>query len=320
MLDGKMPYGKPIVYDSLDSAYKNPTYDLRIVSFVVHSAKIRNGYIPFIPTNNNFLFKGSYDYPKTLNNKVLCLWEEEYKLFTQYYDCDIEVAHVLAFTSKYGIFDKYLEPLKKAKENEKDPVARAITKLKMNSLYGKFGQSPNRISKQVENIDEDGILRYKSAETEGLHFYKPIASRIASLARCKLISAIESEPTRFIYCDTDSIYLKGDVFPSIPIHSSLLGYWKFEGHYSKALFQKAKGYIKTFSPTSYNDKDKWNVQESGVAGLPKELQALITYDNFKDGMTFKGSKKIMKRVNGGVIIANTNFTLKLKKDAVDISY
>ena len=60
------------------------------------------------------------------------------------------------------------------------------------------------------------------------------------------------------------------------------------------------------------EDDKLNVV---VAGLPKKLGNIINFDNFKVGFTtenmdIKEKKLTFKHVKGGVLLVNTDFTIK----------
>ena len=70
----------------------------------------------------------------------------------------------------------------------------------------------------------------KCNEEESYHkeYYMPIAIAVASKARCRLINAINANLSRFIYCDTDSIYLIGNEKPNGINLSNKLGDWKLE--------------------------------------------------------------------------------------------
>ena len=103
-----------------------------------------------------------------------------------------------------------------------------------------------------------------------------------------------------------------------------LGCWAKEGEFDRALFIRQKCYIEEIN-------GKVNVT---VAGLPKYLAPLITFDNFRRGFTTEGMsiddmirearkngatteevekiqhKLMYKYVKGGVILADTDFTIK----------
>ena len=110
----------------------------------------------------------------------------------------------------------------------------------------------------------------------------------------------------------------------IKIDDYKLGYWAKEAEFDRAIYIRQKCYIEEI-------KGKLQVT---VAGLPKYLAPLITFDNFKKGFTTEGLSRIemvsiaskngatpeeieklhhklrYKYVKGGVILADTDFTIK----------
>ena len=110
-----------------------------------------------------------------------------------------------------------------------------------------------------------------------------------------------------------------------------LGYWKLENKWKKAKFIKQKCYIEDIILTEkeYNDgikdgndgsysKDKNGYYRLSVtiAGLPKKLGKYINFKNFKIGLSLLASdtsidhKLTYKHVNGGVMLVETDFTIK----------
>lgn len=121
----------------------------------------------------------------------------------------------------------------------------------------------------------------------------------------------------YLYSDTDSIHAllsTSDVellCDIIKIDDFELGAWKHESSFKRAKFLRQKCYIE-------EDYDgKINVT---VAGLPKRLGHLITFENFKEGFTTEGltneqigeggRKLRYKHVDGGVVLVETDFTIK----------
>lgn len=301
MLENDMPIGIPMRYDSVEKAIQDKLRPLRMYVLYVDVAKIRNEFHSFIGFNTGFSHQNSYVYPDKFEDKVLYLWEEEYNRFVDCYDVEYKITDVLSFRTKSNVFSEYLEHWKKVKETAPNKVIRNLAKLMMNSLYGRFGMRDNRKSRFPVSIDDDGILQYDVIETEVKYYYRPIASYITSMARVVLIDAIQQNANRFIYCDTDSIYLLGRKEPNLQIDANKLGYWKFEGNLSKFKALKPKCYIKTGEDGH---------QESSIAGLPKDAQMEMTYEMLEFGTTLKGKKKAHKRVKGGIIIDDIDFTLK----------
>jgi hypothetical protein len=304
MLSHSMPYGEPRVFDTIKEAKKEPKHKKFIYVVYVYRMVVLDGYHPFIGLSSGFTFS-SYAYDPFIEDTTLYLWEEEFKLFDDFYYGDYEIVRVLAFRETNNVFTQYLNGWKQIKETTKDGVEKQIAKLMMNSLYGKFGQKDARTSKKLIGTKDDGkVLNYEIVESQSPYKYRPIASYITSMSRCVLIKAIQMNANHFVYCDTDSLYLK-DIKKAngITISDNTIGAWKFESHYTAFKCLKAKCYIKT--------KDDGTIIRS-IAGLPKEAQKLVNYDNFEHGLFLKGVKRFMNRVKGGVIIDSTDFSVNVE--------
>lgn len=81
-----------------------------------------------------------------------------------------------------------------------------------------------------------------------------------------------------------------------------LGKWKHESTFSKARFVRQKTYIEMI-----DDK-----MEITCSGMPKTCYKHVTWDNFKTGFTC-GGKLMYKHVKGGVILEDSEFTIKEEK-------
>jgi hypothetical protein len=118
------------------------------------------------------------------------------------------------------IFTSYIDELFKLKQNSsKDSVDYMVSKLLMNSLYGKFGQ--RREKQQIimfptstiglEPVDFMGDLPIysKKVESQAKHILPAIASFVTSYARIHLyekgFEAAKAKGGNIYYCDTDSI-------------------------------------------------------------------------------------------------------------------
>lgn len=295
------PGGMPQWFNTPEDSFRNG-YKLGIVCLDVKKANIVDGYIPFIGFKTSFKF-GSYTYHYQFSNERLYLWYEEYLRFILYYEGKWTVDSFLGFKAKKGVFNTYIKKWQKIKEeNGSESPERLIAKLMLNNLYGKFGTNAIRLSKYVTGRDENGAIHYSTYENEGASYYKPLASYITSCARCCWCDNVQANKERFIYGDTDSIYLLGYEKPNLEIDNKIFGKWKFEHNYSKAKFLKSKCYIKVLEDGTV---------ESGIAGLPKDAQKLLTFETLVDGYKLEKCKLQHKRVKGGVILTLTDFTIKL---------
>ena len=119
------------------------------------------------------------------------------------------------------------------------------------------------------------------------------------------------------YADTDSAHILLDaddlkeLGKYIEIDDYKLGAWKHESTFVKAKFIRQKCYI---------EQDESGEINVTIAGFPKKLAHLVNFDNFKIGFTTEGlsddqigpagRKLRYKHVDGGVVLVDTDFTLK----------
>jgi hypothetical protein len=174
---------------------------------------------------------------------------------------------------KANIFEDYIQDLYKIKQAEvKDSPMYLLSKLLLNSLYGRFGMDYNTlISKHaivyndlsyqildknivtgIINLDDDQILisyyPKDMDETLNLEYFDnqkfkisiSIASAVTAYARV-LMSPILADPNlRLLYTDTDSAFVEGE------INSNLigkgLGKFKLEYRFKECVFLAPKVY------------------------------------------------------------------------------
>ena len=121
----------------------------------------------------------------------------------------------------------------------------------------------------------------------------------------------------YIYSDTDSIHalLDGDdvnkLSKIIDIDDYRLGALKLESTFVRGKYLRQKCYMEEWEDGTMNVT---------VAGLPKKLAHVVNFDNFKIGFTTAnipdevigeaGRKLTYKHVKGGVILAETDFTIQ----------
>ena len=330
----KLPFGDPIYFEG---KYENdmlyPLY-IQTISCVFNLKKDK---IPTIQIKNNLSFIPN-EYVKSSDGDIvtLTLTSIDLELFFDHYDVsDITYHSGWKFRSIKGLFTTYIDywSAKKiqSKKDKNDALYR-ISKLMLNSLYGKFGLNPD-VRGKYPYLTEDKIVKYGMYESETRDsIYIPVASFITSYARRKTIttSQLIKDYTinkygkdLYVYSDTDSIHCllksylddKGDVRlydedkeleSIIDIDDYKLGAWKVESRYVKGKYLRQKCYIEL----GYDEK--LNVT---VAGLPKKLGKYITFDNFNIGFTTENMdieerKLTFKHVQGGVLLVDTDFTIK----------
>lgn len=111
--------------------------------------------------------------------------------------------------------------------------------------------------------------------------------------------------------DTDSIHCllseNDDLGNILALDDYKLNYWSIDFKFKRAKYIRQKCYIEL----GYDDK--LNVT---IAGLPKKMGKYVNFENFNKGLTLLGDEKrkdnklAYKHVKGGVILVNTDFTIK----------
>ena len=336
-----LPYGEPVFFE--DKYEYDSVMPLYIQSLTC-AFDIKEGKIPSIQLKNNLSFIPN-EYVKSSKGGIvsLVLTNVDLDLFFDQYDVrEIEYHGGWKFRKAVGLFDDYVdhwieEKIKAGKEG--NAPMRQISKLLLNSLYGRFGIS-GEARQKAPYLDEDGVVRFTIQEKEERQLcYIPAACWITSYGRDKTIRSSQAikdftikkyGEDRYYYSDTDSIKCGltdedlDELKELIHIDDYELGAWALEEHFERFLGIRQKCYI-----TEIDGK-----VHATVAGLPKYLQSLITFDNFKRGFSTTGMnlddlidlarkngatkeelskvqhKLTYKYVKGGVILADTDFTIK----------
>lgn len=337
----KMPIGQPQYF--LGKYETDNEYDLYVQTFSCRF-RLKTGKIPCIQIKHTMSFINN-EYLKSSDGQIvtLTLTSVDFKLFCKQYEMtDVKYIGGWKFRSSYHIFDEYIdywmnEKIEASKEGNKP--RRQIAKLLLNSLYGRFGISL-KATQKAPYLDADGNLSYYNLPEEtkkGL--YIPVATFITSEARYKTITTCQAVRDyslkkygvdKFIYADTDSCKSLltdsdlNELKDIIEIDDYKLGAWALEEHFDRFLGLRQKCYI-----TEVDGK-----VHVTVAGLPHYLAPLITFDNFKKGfstagLTLKQMQQMAKEngateeeikklhhklrytyVNGGVVLEDTDFTIK----------
>ena len=252
---------------------------------------------------------------------------------------NIEYLSGWMFKATKGLFTDYIDKWSNNKIQAKKDGNHGLyllSKLFLNSLYGKFG-TDNKVRSKIPYLDENDVVHYtlgEEEEKEGI--YVAMASFITSYARRKTITAAQiitdnynsgKSKIQFVYADTDSLHCVSDDF-SLPegldIDSTKLGAWDHEANFSKAKFLRQKCYLENhiISEEDYirgcNGEEGflYNKDDEGfyklkitVAGMPSGCYPQVTFRNFKLGASYTG-KKSPKVVKGGVILKDVDFTIK----------
>jgi hypothetical protein len=179
--------------------------------------------------------------------------------------------YYLACYEKDYIFGDYVDffhSLKSRYEAEGNKTYRQISKLFMNSLYGKFGQkidvqfftdnlqSPEYSQETVYDADTNIVYKelrlgfqrrvFQEGAASGYNSFPAIASHVTGLARMYLWKLIKKAGIKNVfYCDTDSLFVNetGMTNLSTYINETKLGYLGIKGKSTEVTIFCPKDYI-----------------------------------------------------------------------------
>jgi hypothetical protein len=312
-----LPFSVPVYFNGkyeCDEDY--PLY----IQHIKCEFELKEGYIPCIQIKKNLLFRPN-EYLKTSDGEIIDLYVTniDLKLIEEHYHLDVhEYCEGWKFKKKNGIFKQFIDKWMYVKTHEIG-AKKLLAKLMLNSLYGKFASNPD-VTGKIPYLKEDGSCGYKVGDEETKDpVYTPMGVFITSWARYTTITTAQKCYDRIIYCDTDSIHLVGREVPEAIadiVDPDKLGYWKHESTFYRAKFLRQKTYVEDIildKPMVYRKGNKLIMtnhhMEVKCAGMPDRIKERVTFENFEVGFTSYG-KLLPKHVNGGVVLTDTEFTIK----------
>lgn len=322
MYDNYLPFGTPIFFTG---EYEEDEIFPIYTQMIRCQFEIKKGKIPTIQIKHSMYFSGN-EYLTSSNDEevVLCLNSVDLEQFLDHYHVyNLEYISGWKFRATKGLFTEYIDKWSankvKAKE-EGNHGLYLISKLFLNSLYGKFG-TDNKVRSKIPYLGEDEIVHFYDSEPQHKDgIYIAMASFITSYARYKTISAAQritddynsgKSKIQFVYADTDSLHCVSEDFSlpeSLEIDNTKLGAWDYEGKFNKAKYLRQKCYIENFTDDVDNPNPDYSLKVT-VAGMPKDCHKYVNFNNFKIGASYEG-KKQPKIVKGGVILKSIDFTIK----------
>lgn len=336
-----LPYGQPKLFKG---RYKKDITHPLFIQSITCKFHIKKGKIPSIQIKNNLSFIPN-EYVKSSGDEIVTLYltKPDYELFFEQYDVEIiSFNGGWKFMDAVGHFDNYIhywmeQKIKAGKEG--NIPLKTISKLMLNSCYGKLGCAGER-RKKKPYLDKDGTVHFELLGKEQSEtLYCAAASYITSYGRNRTIRTSQYikdytlkkyGEDRYYYSDTDSIHCSltdedlKELKDIIKVDDFKMGCWAKEAEFTRAYYIRQKCYIEEID-------GKVNVT---VAGLPSYLAPLVNFENFKHGFTTEGMsmddmiklaksngaseieieklqhKLTYKYVKGGVILADTDFTIK----------
>lgn len=293
-----LPYGKPIKTNRMGTS-KFELYELEI------QFKLKKGHLPtLLKKGAIYGFESSY-YTESNGVELLRLSSIDFELLKRHYDIlAMKVNEVWSFFTTTSLFKPYIDYWYNVKLHSTG-AKRALAKLMLNSLYGKFGAN-HKGSHKIPDLVND-VVEYSISDEEDMpKYYLPMAIAITSYAHKLIDDFIQiTDIDKFVYCDTDSIHTLGDM-PAQFIHESDLGKFKLEAVEEVSKYIRQKCY-------ATKENGKYTIT---CAGMPDNCKQKVidTYGDelmkhFKIGLQVQG-KLVPVRVKGGVLLNETTFEIK----------
>lgn len=326
MTNFSLPYPHPI--KDCDNLCNNKKH-IKLYSVEVTDFKIIEGFVPFISESNNWE-RTKVEYLSEKEGITLFNWTEiDLYMFKKFYKFkNIKIKETTCF--KRGgetMFKEYVEYFYDLKtKSPKKSWTYLFAKILLNALYGKHGTRLNKPRKILTISEDNGFYGIYDEKTEWVtddeykelhitkkgkveNYFKPFAIFITSYARMYLVEAIQKNREGFVYCDTDSIHSVKPLFLN-NIDDNKIGYWKLEGvKHNDGIYYHGGKYICAKRYILYHDETKDDLLVK-ISGLNSKYKHLVTAKNFNVGMIYKGAKNQRKKVKGGYVLIESDFTLK----------
>lgn len=195
--------------------------------------------------------------------------------YMRFYDIDVNddaSIRYICFNGAVGDMKEYIDYWYEIKRTApKGSPERAIAKLMLNSLYGRFGMGVEITDFELVWHDElgDWVAEEFHAMRDEVPGYIPYATFVTAYARTALSDAMllvcdKAGADAIIHCDTDSVIYKGAPTLTDSLgRTDKLGDWKVESEPVKMIEGGVKRYIEFFkdAPQCIGDM---NIKASGV--------------------------------------------------------
>lgn len=286
MIQEGLPFANPTVIDEYEY---NPIYNYFYIIKI--NADLKVGCHPYLLKKGFTTSKNNY-ITTTDGEITVGLWDFEEDIVKKRYDI-ITYKYLKSYRfSKFEVnpFKDFLLKLYQNKQTTKG-AEKQFNKIIINSLYGKYGQRQSNLT----HIFTDFFEKETHLEEFKTISYLPLAMFITAKARCTLNFYIDMFGENFIYCDTDSVYFKGEIPQGIKIGKEL-GEWDLEHDKEDAIFLGQKIY-------KIGNMNK-------MVGLSKKAQPFLDFKDYKIGNVFTNINLKQKKVLGGCILVPQDFKIK----------
>lgn len=271
---------------------------------------------PYLSKHKCIIQNGVYDNGRVLEAEYLetAITDVDLNIILDMYEWN-DIVVTEAYYSRYGklpaalinLFTGYYHDKTALKGIEEQALNYALSKAKINSVYGLMAQNPLK-GEQIYDTDFESLWAVEENETE--EAYNKAIKRatlpyqwgvwVTALARYRLHEGIKLAGSGFVYADTDSVKYIGDIdwdeYNEKRIRDSLasganavdrkgkehyMGVYEFEGTYERFCTMGAKKY-------AYVEDRKLHLTVSGV-NKDKGASELETIENFKSGFIFRAA-------------------------------
>lgn len=351
MITDFFPIGKPQF--NLGEPTKKECDDYCVYRRFSCRFRIKKGYLPFIHIRKSPWYHANEcltttdvfgsRYVKGQDTKrEFVMTDVEFQLFKKHYDIlNYSPIDYLCFEKIDGetLFGPYINHYREMKiqaTKEKNKAKRTISKMFMNSLYGKLSSSCCSSYKTIHF--EDDTIKF---DTHVEYEKKPIAistgAWITACARKFTIEAcqqnyFEGELRGFMYADTDSAHMvdmDADDVKGMKFDPSEFNCWDVEvSKCGISTYAKQKTYIEVATEESFEpvvDKDgnpRYNIimKAAGLSQAGKDIftECLLLDENhkdktyisdFKNGLVIFNCNLKATNIKGGILLKKTDFRL-----------
>lgn len=307
-----LPFGEGLFFNG--EYEPDPVYPL-YVQMLTCQFKLKPKHIPTIQLKGNTIFNPVEYIERSPENDpiTLCLSSVDLDLVRDHYDIwDVTYHSGWKFKEAVGLFCPYIDKWTAVKIESKQTGnggMYTLSKLMLNSLYGKFALNPQVRSKFPEyDAEADRVIMRTAKPETRPPVYIPVGLFITSYARNVTIRAAQSLYDRFVYADTDSLHLIGtDIPEGLDIDPVRLGAWSHERTFSKAHYVRAKAYIEVGHDPGKDEPDRLRVT---CAGLPVSCHDQVTFANFRPGARYRGKLR-PRHVPGGIVLESSDYNMNV---------
>lgn len=263
------------------SKIRRKQYPLYIQEITIYDMKIKPNKMAFVQVKGDNNFNGREIIEENINKYgekqviKLTLCNPLLELLFENYDVkSYKFGGHIAFRGTHNIFENYINYWANIKKRSTGSN-RAIAKLRLNSLYGKFGTSGDTEQIEIKCINNKFHVEHSHKVLVSDNIYVAMSSFITSYAKQYLVDAINENYDKFLYCDTDSLHLFGTDCKGLNLDSKEFGSWDNELTFDDFKYIGSKRYAERNIKTK-----KWEIKCCGLSDkIMKQVDDITTFDN-----------------------------------------